>query len=397
MYFRFTTAIKRRIIEELRRFWSEHPKYQDDLPNHIHGKYAFTEQGQHSIVVLNASGNVVSLSPDNFQGTVKSYVHLARVGQYPGTSIEWVREDSLAIRRNGGTFPSLPGVYYITITGTEDAPTFTVQSLLDVLDEQVTKIDDTTYQLSQIPVDGTLRLYDMPGNTELVENVNYTLDEQTGEITLLTDLNGGILSADFRYRGPTGGPYDIIENFSNVEAVPGVVIVFGRRVQVGDQLGVVVSQYRQLTALEYGGRWNFAVDIEIRSRDDISQSEITDMTAFYLWGLARPRLSDEGIEITNLSIGGESEEPYDEVGDDYWYLGSISLEIEADWLFHVPLTAVVRRVLPQTLANFNETAGLSDEELVAAEQNLIQAVDNLGLRSFDDPFFGTKPTHEGLK
>lgn len=65
-----------------------------------------------------------------------------------------------------------------------------------------------------------------------------------------------------------------------------------------------------------------------------------------LWGEKKALLEDEGITIQDLSIGGEAEETYDETGDTYYYMASLSVQFQADWEIHVPLVTTIARVTP---------------------------------------------------
>lgn len=408
MYYRMTEQVKRRMVQELREFWSSQPQYPD-LADHIQGKYSFRERPQYAIILKTSSANQVQLSADHFVGTVKSHVMLARVGDFPGLSLEWVREDLLAIQRNGGTFPTSPGIYYIEVEqATPPVPPYSKEStfqfyvdpLYDVNDETLTKVNDLTYQTQNPVLAGSMRLYSMPGAVQLVEGVNYTLDPSTGAVTLMAPLGRkGSLSADYRYPGETSGPHPIVSMQANHTAIPGVVLAFGRRVQAGDRLAVVVTTRRESTALEYGGRWDISLDFDVIARDVYAQQEISDLTVMFLWGIARSRLSTEGIEIAQVNMGGESEESYDENGDDYYYNASISVQLQADWSIHVPLAATIRRALPQTDAQIRATAALGDAELAALGNaaTSIRVLQDLGLRAVADPYFvGAISTFEGI-
>ena len=408
MYFRMTEQVKRRMIQALREFWSVQPQYPG-LVDHIQGKYSFRERPQYAIILKTSSANQVQLSADNFVGTVQSHVMLARVGDYPGLSIEWVREDQRALQRNQGSFPSAPGVYYIEVEKTtdpvppyskEDTFQFYVDPLLEVNDETLTKVDDLTYQTQNPVLAGSMRLYEMPGAIQLLEGTNYTLDAGNGTVSLTEPLpRNGSLSADYRYTAPSTGPHPLVQMQANNTAIPGAVLAFGRRVQAGDRMAVVVSPRRESTALEYGGRWDISLDFDVIARDVYAQQEIVDLTVMYLWGIARSRLSTEGIEISTVGMGGESEESYDENADDYYYNASVNVQLQADWSIHVPLAAVIRRALPQNDAQIRATAALTDEELAALGNaaTTIRVLQNLGLRAVEDPFFGgLRGTYEGI-
>lgn len=391
MYFFLSSAIQRRFILELRRFWSYHPKYRDIVDN-IQGRYSFEERPQFGIVLKNSSANNVALSADNFQGTVISYLHLAKVDNFPGLAVEWVREDGMALRANGGEFPSPPGIYYLDITSSNE---FYVDPLLDVRDEAAVAVTALEHQLQNPYLEGTLRVYVMPGSLEIYEGTNYTADSSTGVITLSTALGDGeYLSCDYRYPGESTGPHRIYENHGDNTAIPGAVLAFGRRVEKGDKLAVVVHSSRMPTALEYGGKWEMSVDFDVVARDVHAQREIVDSSITYIWGIARNRLSTEGIEIMSISTGGEAEEIYDETEDSYLYTASFSVTTMTDWAIHVPLAANIRRVIPQSLDDASQMAAMTESELASAVQDgsaevlsHYQMLESMGLRSFEDPHF----------
>ncbi len=407
MYFYLTDSLTRKFIYELRQFWQHHPKFRG-MVDSIQGKYSFKERPQQSIVVKTSGGSHISLSPDHYKGMVMSHVYLAkRVGK-PGLSVEWVREDAVAIQNNDGRFPSPPGVYYIDVVdgatnGLTTKMGFFVDPLIDVRSEQVTSIDASTYQLATPPLAGTLRLFEMPAGFLLRETVNYTvtLDEQdkpTGEIKLIEPLTGGrTLQADYRWVDESRGPFPLVEQFADNRAIPGVVLAFGRRAEVGDQLGVVVQPIRYPSALEYGGRWTMTVEFEVMARDVHDQREIYDWSVMALYAIARSRLSTEGIEILSVGLGGESEEVYDETGDDYFYNASFTLDVETEWSQHIPLNVWLRQVAPLTEAEAKVIAGLPDDQLPGRDGD-IKALADLGLEDNRDPFWsGKKGTFETIK
>lgn len=412
MYYFLTEQVQRKFIEELRKYWSYHPKYKD-IVDHIQGKYSFRERPQYGIILKNSAGNQAQLAADNFQGTVQSYVYLAHVEGKPNLSVEWVREDYVAIQNNGGFFPSEPGIYFLDFCDANGNPTdceFYVDPLLDVIDETPLKINDTQYQLAKGKfLEGTLRLYRMPGNIRLYEGPNYTSDPETGEVTLVEPLDGDdeFVSADYRCPAESTGPWKVFENRALREPIPGAVLAFGRRITAGDRLAVVVQRKRTTAALEYGGRWDLTLDMDIMARDPLSQREIVDQTGLFLWSTARPRLSSQGIEILSVNFGGETEEVYDENADDYFYNGSISMQLQTDWSIHVPLGITLRGVeqgggepiqpgtAPLTAPFIEQVAGLSDEEIAEIQTNL-RAMQALGLRAPWDPFFVGKNGRPGV-
>lgn len=412
MYYFLTEQIQRKFIQELRKYWSYHPKYKD-IVDKIEGKYAFTERPQTGIVLKNSAGNQTQLAADNFQGTLQSYVYLAHVDGYPNLSVEWVREDFVAIQNNGGLFPSEPGVYFLDFCDANGTPTdqeFFVDPLIDVIDETVIQINPTQWQLQKGQfLANTLKLYQMPGNLPLFEGPNYTADPTTGIITLVEPLPRpeDFLSADYRVGETPRGPFKVNEQRALREPIPGVVLAFGRRITAGDRLAVVVQRKRRIAALEYGGRWDLTLDMEIIARDPLNQREILDQTSLYLWLQARPRLSSMGIEILSVNMGGETEELYDDNAQDFYYSGTLSIQLQTDWLVHVPLGICIRSVeqsggeppapgqAPLTPPFIEQIAGLTDAE-VAEIQGNIKFQQQLGLTAPWDPFYVGKLGNPGV-
>ena len=390
MYYVLSHALTRRFIEELRGFWSYHPRYRDDLVNNIQGKYSFDERPQHGIIVKNSGGSLVKMAADNFMGTVHSYAYLTKVDGFNGTFIEWIREDAVAIQQNHGKFPSKAGVYYIEVTSYDENTglgEFYVDSLLDVRGEQVTMVDNQEGTLQRKPLDGTLSMYRLPSNLPVQ---HYQYNETDNSIRLVKPLaEGHTIVADYRYPAPSIGPIPFKSMRANNTAIPGVVLGFGREVEAGDRLAVVVSNRREPAYQEFGGRWSLGIDIDVISRDIYSQREIIDRTVTYVFGTLRPRLSTEGIEILDINLGGEMEEVYDETGDEYFYNASFSMTVETEWSIHVPLGPWIRSV-----------SSIKKEDLAQGEANPTEppSLRSLGLRRSIDPFIpGRNSTYEVIK
>jgi len=354
------------------------------------------------IVLKGSSANQLPLSADNFQGTVYSYVHLTKVFGKTGNSIEWVKEDAGAIRRNRGIFPSPRGVYFVEVR--EESKTlegcitpingggfvFYVDPLLDVVDETALQVSPLVYQTSQGTFhEGSLRVYVMPGNAPLLEGKDYTADPATGEIRIVRPPPPrGYLSIDYRYPGASLGPFPVFENTSNNTAIPGVTLAFGRRIEDQDVMAIVIGDRREPAALEYGGKWDISLDMDILARDPTAQMEITDKTLMFFYAIAKSQLSEEGIEIISVSSGGEAEEVYDETGDDYYYTASLSLQIQTDWSLHVPIDGAFTRLIPVTVEAAAAAGALSDDQLAAAGSPTdLKMVQDLRLLSPSDPFY----------
>lgn len=200
--------------------------------------------------------------------------------------------------------------------------------------------------------------------SEAVEGGDFTFDHQTGKITLIKPFSVGTeISASYKYPVDSKGPYPIRADHSNNNAIPGVVMAFGRRISEGDKSAIVVHPNRVAVADEYGGRWDMSVDLDIITRDPSTREEISDMILMYFFGIRKSSLTEEGIELTDISFGGESEDVYDKTSDDFYFNSSISLSFQTDWAIHVPKPLTIERVTPVSFEEEAKAAGLLEEEL----------------------------------
>jgi hypothetical protein len=565
MYHYLTNPLRRRIQEVLRFSFGSNPRHRD-VVDHIRLKYEFRERPQKGIVLQGSSGSPVVLSANNFVGTMFSYVMMAKVDDFAGTALEWVKEDS-SVEHTG--FPSEAGIYYIQIeelNAPNSLPTyqFYVDPLLTVRDELVlvsTGVENQAVLLNAPAVDGTIHLYadgyelldgealritapesleivsdfglglpvgqvkpilttgtgpftftggeilaleidDQPviidepfddpitytaadladmlldefidqgvdGSTyeiqvvdntvqitsnrsiridedtlstanpilgfdegfvpvevtgisakpvipkdepftmvvngltiqvplhegfiplssfvnqitpffahtgltiEIIDSGDYVVDPETGAITLFNIQPAGTeIVADYRYPIESRGPFPIGRgNTANNDAIPGVVLAFGNQLEDGDVIAVVVDQDRSDVADVYGGKFDLSLDIDIIARDSMTRSELADLCVMYLWNHHRERLSEEGIEITSLSHGGESEEPYDDNADDYYYTANVSLSVMTDWEIHIAKPLQIRRIVH---SSFAEDAQRAADSSFLRQGSLLAPVD----------------------
>ena len=96
-------------------------------------------------------------------------------------------------------------------------------------------------------------------------------------------------------------------------------------------------------------------------------------------------------------MGGESEEVYDENGDDYFYNANFTITCQTDWSIHVPIDGWMRQAAPLTRAQAAQIAALSDDDLRGEDGN-IKGLEALGVEAVQDPFWsGRRGTFEMVK
>jgi hypothetical protein len=361
MYYYLVSSLKRRLILELQDSFSRHPVYEK-VVNFIQNKYAFDERPAFGIVVKGSSSNNLKLSSQNLLGNISSHVMLSYLDT-PSYILEWVKEDLNTVRANGGSMPIPAGVYYIECL---DAPTsqnevghFVIDPLLTVTDFpllQVVSGVESHALIQPPPIQGTLRIW-INRKLPFYEGRDYTIDYSTGEVTILTNLMPGqILTADYRYPTESIGPIEWKWNTADWKTLPGVILAFGKRGRKGDKIAVVVYDDRVDTAIAYGGKFEVSFDLDVIAQDPMQMEEMADYAHMALWSEKRSNLSFEGIEITEVSMGGEAEEAYDEVADTFYYTASMSVQVQSDWEVHVPLPFTVSQASAATQAD--GTSGL---------------------------------------
>lgn len=348
-----TSATKKRVIRELKKILYDHPRYRADSEN-VQNKFSFQERPNRGIIVNGTSADRVRLSADNYMGRHSSFVMLARTGNFPGTSVEWVIEnvgvlEATSPRRD--VFPSPPGVYRIKIVSLPDEAhqtpgQFTVDPILTVKNEPLVVFSSSADQDAQLSHDliypGSVRLW-LDGRIVLIRDVDYSVDEASGHVVFLKPTPAGdSVSADYRYVVPTVGPVPFYRERSDETSIPGAVIAFGDRVQEFDQVDVVVTDERVDAMDVYGGKFEVHFDLIAFTKDSDDREKMSDYVIAKILELQNV-LGFEGIELLDVSPGGESEDVYNPETDDYFYDSSISLSFRVDWEIHVPLPVVVER------------------------------------------------------
>jgi len=220
----------------------------------------------------------------------------------------------------------------------------------------------------------------------LKEGKDYTVDYNTGGLTLLGRYYPRTtLTADYRYAAPTIGPIPFYWNTVDFSTLPGIVLAFGKRARTNDKVAVVVYGERTDTARAFGGKNEVTFELDVISQDSTQMEEIADLALMYLWAVKKPLLESEGIELLDVSIGGEAEEAYDETADMPFYTASLTVQFRADWEIHVPLPLTISKSTAVSAATEDGT----DEERRADANSSIQIIPASNL------FYPTSPVLKG--
>jgi len=252
-----------------------------------------------------------------------------------------------------------PGVYQVEITNGDPVLNkweFMVDPLLDKEDVLLEKADGTETSLQTIhrPIyKGSLKLRENENLMEELrednsnaETADYIVDYATGIITFVKSpypiLKNANIIAKYRVRGLSTGPFHIPNsNYAHNTAIPGVVLAFGRGISKGDKHYVVVHKERVISALEYSGKWETGISLDVYAKDSVKVEEIVDITTSHLNTYRKEQLDAEGIYLVDVSFGGESEEVYDEGTGDLHYMGSVDYNFLTEWIMHKPVLQTI--------------------------------------------------------
>ncbi len=349
-----TNKTKTRLIWELRQILYSHPKYRKDSDN-VQNKFAFPkERPQRGIIVNNASADRVRLSADNYVGRLSSFVMQAPVENHPGTSVEWVVENKSLLERYSARrdiFPSPPGAYVITIQSVPDEGhgvpgQFIIDPYLTASNEELIIFSSPSETEAQVSREGiypnSMRLW-LDGRRPLLAGVDFTVDYASGLITFLKSTPvGSSVMADYRYRLGQQGPYPFNIDQADYRSIPGAILAFGDRAQEGDRLAVVVGETRSDVAEVYGGKFEVGFELIVFARDPEERERMSDYVVAKI--LERQnQLGYDGLELLDVSPGGETEEVYNQEVDDYYYDGNVSVSYRVDWEVHSPLPVEIFR------------------------------------------------------
>ena len=92
MFNNLMSGVKSRILSEIEHAFLDHPAFATKVE--VHNKFPYTSRLQYGTVLRNTSSNMMRMSADNMMAILRNHVKLVRIGNHPGSSIEWVRENT---------------------------------------------------------------------------------------------------------------------------------------------------------------------------------------------------------------------------------------------------------------------------------------------------------------
>lgn len=376
MFFYGIHEVKKRVIEYLQDTLGHRPLFENVAIFNHHPNDQ--ERAKINVVVTGSSSEQIQLSPDNFVQTDLGYASQAKVtdaqGEHPGYFLAWVADDYSTL--DASTHRVDPAVYYLTMTEVSGNQATLQIDVLGVIKREVVLFNytgETVLQLAHYPVvEGTFQLFVDRGLYPPSPPADfYDIDLTTGRVTLnRIPAVGSKITASYNWVAGSLPDVQVEKGIGRNDILTGINIGFSEEFVEGDRAAIVVSKEKEPSALTFGGRMGVSLQIDTRSQDTPQAEKVTDALMETLWGLAKGDLKHEGLDITNVGVGGEAVEPEDETGQEWAFQFSATATVEAEWQTRVPL---LRRYsygivnLPADVDYFSAT----DEELVEASLKIV--------------------------
>lgn len=344
MFYVVSNAVKKRLTLVFQDILAKHPIFEKTK---VYTKFPQDERPKTALIIRSISGASQKLSLDNFIAIHRGFCSLANLKGIPGNSIEWVRDD-----QDHTNQMSSPGFYIVKITNHDPNTnnfTFTVDPYLIADDEQlnITYIKNKEGAiLKNHPVNPNSEIiYSQSHQFEFKRDIDYTIDYSSGEILFSASVKKyELITIDYQILSSQLGPFTTEYYALDNKAIPGIVIAFGDRLKVGDEQVVVVEKQQTTVSKVFGGRWQMSVDIIGIAQDPDQQERLVDFAITSLWADYQDALANEGINIIDFSLSGESEDLEVEIPEEYNYTGGISFTVETDWEIFVPMISELRRI-----------------------------------------------------
>jgi len=269
--------------------------------------------------------------------------------------------------------PDPSGLHFIQITSEN-----TLSKRLMGVVRKATLVEEYNGEVSfQLPhtniLQQSLRIH-LPHHYKLTEGSQYSVNYLTGLITILTPSllpQKKALYVSYRYDGGQVNGIAFEPGSSSNKIVPGAVIAFGEKIEMG-AVGVVGTLPERVDIAEiYGGRWDAGVTLAVYARSQDAMEELADFFAVSIIGVLKEKLDSQGLALTSVSNGSRSKASYVEGDQDEYYVKTISISLQTDWEIH--------KSIPLRIEGFGSTFG--ESALAAGNHGVSPLV--LDVKSYD--------------
>lgn len=389
MLYLLTNAIKKKFVNIYQDILLQHPIFSKAK---VDTRFPQEERPKIAVLVRSTSGGSQKISLDNFIGVQRGFCSLANLKGIKGNSIEWVKDDEKNLDKL-----SPAGFYIVKITEHQKNSNefqFVVEPFLNVIDEDL----EIGFLKGKEGV--TLKNFPINPNTEIIfseansfefkRGIDYKIDYETGEVLFEDSVKKYMpIVADYQFLSNVSGPFTIEYNTINDTAIPGVILAFGDRLDVGDEQVVVIEREFRDVAKIYGGRWILDMETIVVAQDPDQQERLLDFLITSLWAEYQDKLANQGIAISEFVLGGEVENLEAEIAEEYSYQASISFTCEFEWEVSTPLISELRRInigygeenfknnLDHITENQYEVGQFDERQINSNHQNGLQIIPSL--------------------
>lgn len=304
-------------------------------------------RGSTQVIASLTSDTHTMYSPDNFYGTLYSYVSLANIdtNTYPGKTISWVTEDPPNVL--------LPGYYFIDNNPLSDGTgseltvtpflvdTFTFDYDPDEL-EIIMPDSFTTAEPASIRVQASEE--GCPPRF-LIEDNDYTVSISTGRIEFINDClwQGLTITVEWCFWGTSSGPHSIKPGCVYNDIIPGVNLFTHYDIFEPDRQLIAIEGSRQAIAEVYSARWQVSATYKVFTRSTIDRGRVSDELKNALAFDIRNRLGTDGITVESIASSRNAEVQYD-TPSEYTFQTDINFEMSVPWFVARTFLIPIRKV-----------------------------------------------------
>jgi hypothetical protein len=328
-------SLKGLLLDGLRH----HFQYTDEFPGiveKIRPSGSYEQAPSMGIVVASSGGDFIRNEASNFYGYQSSKTILCAVNEKPSITIDYVIRD-----HNSDLAP--PGAYFVHVTTynrDHNVGFYTITPYLSMPKERHVLDVNDQFTLSEIPFNNTVRVFLLNGVDKVFVPSEYWTQDTTDERlftvdTEYIDADLQYLEVDYLHLGETSQPVPFTSD-SLQYTIPGVGFKIGKRSVSGDQQIVMVYDSPIPAYQVFGGFADLSFEITVFARDSETRTRIATAVSLYVHSMFRTNLTKLGLQLNEVSIGGEEEDSYDDIAGDSLYTSSISLSCVGYWKQYIP-------------------------------------------------------------
>src|SRR5208282_4650362 len=133
------------------------------------------------------------------------------------------------------------------------------------------------------------------------------------------------------------------KELSQTDVAPGLWVAIGDRVEIGDQIAIIVSPTRTECYQVFGSKENLTFTLDVKANDLMTDSELSELIKAEWTYKNRDSMEADGITIFEISRE-QTGEARDASGTAANYVYSLNVTASCDWKGFVPLVNRVAHI-----------------------------------------------------